>query len=75
MTARAGYDAVEEILSQGQSPHGHCLLQRYGRPGGDAWIAQPGEIEPGKDIAVTGYDDIEEASISSPPLTTVGRRT
>ena len=28
-------------------------------------------IEPGKDIAVTGYDDIEEASISAPPLTTV----
>ena len=28
-------------------------------------------LEPGRDIAVTGYDDIEEASISAPRLTTV----
>ena len=28
-------------------------------------------LEPGVDIAVTGYDDIEEAAISAPPLTTV----
>ncbi len=26
---------------------------------------------PGKDISVTGYDDLEEASISTPSLTTV----
>ena len=28
-------------------------------------------IEPGKDVAVTGYDDIAEAEISAPTLTTV----
>jgi DNA-binding LacI/PurR family transcriptional regulator len=28
-------------------------------------------LEPGKDIAITGYDDIAEAEISAPTLTSV----
>jgi DNA-binding LacI/PurR family transcriptional regulator len=28
-------------------------------------------LEPGRDIAVTGYDNIEEAAITAPQLTTV----
>ena len=28
-------------------------------------------LEPGKDVAVTGYDDIAEAEISAPTLTSV----
>ncbi|PFN74844.1 LacI family transcriptional regulator [Bacillus sp. AFS076308] len=32
------------------------------------------DIVPGKDIAVVGFDDIPEASITNPPLTTVSSR-
>ena len=67
---KAGYDAVEEILSQGKAPTAIACCSDTVALGAMHGLRSRG-IEPGKDIAVTGYDDIEEASISSPPLTTV----
>ena len=66
----AGYNAVAEIMKQGPMPTAIACCSDTVAIGVMHALRQNG-IEPGKDIAVTGYDDIEEASISAPPLTTV----
>lgn len=67
---KAGFAAVEEILMDGNAPTAIACCSDTVALGVMHGLRQRG-IEPGRDIAVTGYDDIEEASISAPPLTTV----
>ncbi len=67
---KAGYAAVDKILAQGSPPSAIACCSDTVAFGVMHGLRQRG-FEPGKDIAVTGYDDIEEASISGPALTTV----
>ena len=67
---RAGFDAVQDIIRQGPLPTAIACCSDTVAIGVMNALRQNG-IEPGVDIAVTGYDDIDEASISAPPLTTV----
>ena len=67
---KAGYAAVEKILAQGKPPSAIACCSDTVAFGVMHGLRQRG-FEPGKDIAVTGYDDIEEASIAGPALTTV----
>lgn len=67
---KAGFDAVDEILANGPPPSAIACCSDTVALGIMHGLRKRG-LEPGKDIAVTGYDDIEEASFSSPALTTV----
>lgn len=67
---KAGYNAVADILSQGTPPTAIACCSDTVALGVMHGLRSRG-LEPGVDITVTGYDDIEEASISAPPLTTV----
>lgn len=66
----AGFNAVGNILKQGKPPTAIACCSDTVAIGVMHGLRQHG-LEPGRDVAVTGYDDIEEASISAPPLTTV----
>lgn len=66
----AGFHAVRQILDQGPAPTAIACCSDTVAIGVMHGLRQAG-LEPGLDIAVTGYDDIAEASISAPPLTTV----
>ncbi len=66
----SGYEAVEEILKSGNLPTAIACCSDTVAIGVMNGLRQH-NIIPGKDIAVTGYDDIEEARIAAPPLTTV----
>ncbi len=66
----AGYNAVAEILKAGKPPSAIACCSDTVAIGVMHGLRKYG-LEPGQDVAVTGYDDIEEASISFPPLTTV----
>ncbi|MFD0915318.1 LacI family DNA-binding transcriptional regulator [Pseudahrensia aquimaris] len=66
----AGFEAVKTILASGKPPTAIACASDTVAIGVMHGLRQNG-LEPGKDVAVTGYDDIEEASISAPPLTTV----
>lgn len=67
---KAGFEAVEKIMASGTPPTAIACCSDTVALGVMHGLRARG-LEPGKDIAVTGYDDIEEASISSPRLTTV----
>lgn len=67
---KAGFEAVGQILSQGVAPTAIACCSDTVAMGVMHGLRSRG-LEPGVDIAVTGYDDIGEASISAPPLTTV----
>jgi DNA-binding LacI/PurR family transcriptional regulator len=70
-TRRAGYDSVREMFSENRSIATAIVcfndLLAIGAMSGLRSLG----LEPGKDIAVTGYDDIAEAEISAPTLTSV----
>jgi len=67
-TKQAGFEATQAFLSLGVSA-AVCWndLTAIGLMNG---IARAG-LRPGIDISVTGYDDLEEAAIATPALTTV----
>ncbi len=67
---KAGYDVVDEILKVPNRPTAIACCSDTVALGVLNGLRMHG-LEPGVDIAVTGYDDIEEAAISAPPLTTV----
>ncbi len=66
---QAGFEAVGEILKTGRPTAIACCSDTLAL--GVMHGLRSHGLEPGKDISVTGYDDILEASFSSPPLTTV----
>ena len=66
---KAGFVAVDAIFAEGAPTAIACCSDTVAL-GVMHGLRQRG-LEPGKNIAVTGYDDIEEAAFSSPALTTV----
>ena len=66
---KAGFVAVDAIFAEGAPTAIACCSDTVAL-GVMHGLRQRG-LEPGKDIAVTGYDDIEEAAFSAPALTTV----
>ena len=66
----AGFEAVERIMAQGPAPTAIACCSDTVALGVMHGLRNRG-LEPGVDISVTGYDDIGEASISAPHLTSV----
>ncbi len=69
-TKQAGFEAAVTFLSLPQKPTAAVCWNDLVAIGLMNGIARAGLV-PGKDISVTGYDDLEEASIATPSLTTV----
>ena len=69
-TRKAGYDCVREMFAKGIQPTGVVCFNDLVAIGVMSGLRDLG-LEPGKDISVTGYDDISEAEIAAPALTSV----
>lgn len=69
-TRKAGYDRVRAMFADGIKPSGIVCFNDLVAIGVMSGLRSIG-LEPGVDVAVTGYDDIAEAEITSPALTTV----
>ena len=65
---KAGFEAAERLVAD--TPTAAACCSDTVALGLMAGLARHG-IRPGADVAVTGYDDIEEAAIATPALTTV----
>ena len=69
-TRKAGYDSVHALFESGVKPTAIVCFNDLVAIGVMSGLRSMG-LSPGKDIAVTGYDDIAEAEIAAPALTTV----
>lgn len=69
-TKRAGYDATDQFLALPDSPTAAVCWNDLVAIGLMNGLAHTGRT-PGLEISVTGYDDLSEAEIAMPPLTTV----
>lgn len=69
-TKQGGFEAAVNFLSMPQKPTAAVCWNDLVAIGLMNGIARAGLV-PGHDISVTGYDDLEEASIATPALTTV----
>jgi DNA-binding LacI/PurR family transcriptional regulator len=69
-TKREGFEATAEFLAMKDKPTAAVCWNDLVAIGLMSGIARAG-YQPGKDFSVTGYDDLEEASIATPDLTTV----
>ncbi|WP_160722972.1 LacI family DNA-binding transcriptional regulator [Bacillus sp. USDA818B3_A] len=69
-TRDGGALGVKELLSQGTKPTAIFCFNDLVALGVMVGLRESGLI-PGKDVAVIGFDDIPEAGITNPPLTTV----
>ncbi|MBO9099780.1 MULTISPECIES: LacI family DNA-binding transcriptional regulator [Rhizobium] len=67
---QGGFEAAVHFLSLPQKPTAAVCWNDLVAIGLMNGIARAGLV-PGKDISVTGYDDLEEAAIATPALTTV----
>lgn len=66
----SGFDATAAFLAIPDRPTAACCFSDLVALGFMYGLSRAG-LRPGVDIAVTGYDDIDEAAIAMPPLTTV----
>lgn len=66
----SGFDAATEFLAIPERPTAVCCFSDLVALGLMYGLSRAG-LRPGVDIAVCGYDDIDEAAIATPPLTTV----
>ncbi|WP_152048023.1 LacI family DNA-binding transcriptional regulator [Aureimonas psammosilenae] len=66
----SGFDAAPKFLAIDERPTAVCCFSDLVALGLMYGLSRAG-LRPGIDIAVTGYDDIDEAAIATPPLTTV----
>jgi DNA-binding LacI/PurR family transcriptional regulator len=69
-TKQAGFDALQNFLDLPDSPTAAVCWNDLVAIGLMNGLARCG-LQPGKDISVTGYDDLQEAAIATPALTTV----
>ena len=69
-TKLGGFEASPQFLAMQNRPTAAVCWNDLVAIGLMNGIARAG-LEPGKDISVTGYDDLEEAEIATPALTTV----
>ena len=67
---QAGFEAAGQFLALKDRPTAACCWNDLVAIGLMNGIARAGLV-PGIDISVTGYDDLEEAAIATPALTTV----
>lgn len=67
---RAGFEVVDALLQSGNRPTAIACCSDTVAIGVMNGLRQHG-LEPGRDMAITGYDNIDESAISWPPLTTV----
>jgi DNA-binding LacI/PurR family transcriptional regulator len=66
----SGFDAVSRFLAIAERPTAIACFSDLVALGVMYGLARAG-LRPGADVAVSGYDDIDEAAIAMPPLTTV----
>jgi len=69
-TRNFGFDAIKRLLAQKKPPTGAVCFNDVIAFGVMLGLRQQG-IEPGRDFAVVGYDDLQEAALWTPALTTV----
>jgi DNA-binding LacI/PurR family transcriptional regulator len=69
-TKQGGFEAAVHFLSLPQKPTAAVCWNDLVAIGLMNGIARAGLV-PGRDVSVTGYDDLEEAAIATPALTTV----
>ncbi len=69
-TRIAGYRCIKTMIAKGIKPTAVVCFNDLVAIGVMAGLRDMG-LEPGKDVSVTGYDDISEAEISAPALTSV----
>ena len=69
-TKQSGFEAAVNFLANPLKPTAAVCWNDLVAIGLMSGIARAGLV-PGKDISVTGYDDLEEAAIATPALTTV----
>ncbi|WP_262269651.1 MULTISPECIES: LacI family DNA-binding transcriptional regulator [Microvirga] len=70
LTRQAGMDAVAAVLEQDEAATAAICFNDVVAFGMLLGLSDRG-LEPGVDLAVVGFDDVAEASLSRPPLTTV----
>jgi len=70
LTQKSGFEAAERLLDRPKPPSAIVACNDLMALGAMSAIQERG-LEVGKDIAVTGFDDIPMAEHSHPPLTTV----
>ncbi len=69
-TRKAGYECINTMIGDGHRPTAVVCFNDLVAIGVMNGLRNLG-LEPGKDVSVTGYDDISDAEISAPALTTV----
>jgi DNA-binding LacI/PurR family transcriptional regulator len=69
-TKQAGFEAAQQFLALKDHPTAAVCWNDLVAIGLMSGIARAG-MTPGVDVSVTGYDDLEEAAIATPALTTV----
>jgi DNA-binding LacI/PurR family transcriptional regulator len=69
-TKQAGFEAAEAFLAMHDKPTAAVCWNDLVAIGLMNGLARAG-LKPGVDVSVTGYDDLEEAAIATPALTTV----
>ena len=70
LTRKDGMRIIEQVLSRSNPPTGAACANDVFAFGVMLGLRRRG-LEPGRDFAVTGNDDIAEAALWTPPLTTV----
>jgi DNA-binding LacI/PurR family transcriptional regulator len=69
-TKQGGFDAAPQFLQMPDRPTAAVCWNDLVAIGLMNGLARAG-LTPGRDVSVTGYDDLEEAAIATPALTTV----
>lgn len=69
-TRKAGYECIKTMLGNGIKPTAVVCFNDLVAIGVMSGLRDMG-LEPGKEVSVTGYDDISEAEIAAPALTSV----
>jgi len=69
-TRKAGYECIKTMFAKGIKPTAVVCFNDLVAIGVMGGLRDLG-LEPGKDVSVTGYDDISEAEIAAPALTSV----
>ena len=82
--SRASYGTPKTTSSRGAMPclrwvrrppenDGRCLQWRHGCAGASLALVRSG-LRPGRDLSIIGFDDIQDAAVATPPLTTMAVR-
>lgn len=69
-SSAGGYDAMSELLALDERPTAIVAASDLMALAALQAIRDAG-LEPGRDIAVVGFDDLEAAALAHPPLTTI----